>query len=109
VDICGYNTHEISELCYNKIENVAQKQGEAEFNELLHEHLNFAENEIERMEYFFEYRRNAIDMVGLPEVRKYRTRMLEQDIKTFQKEIDIYKEIVPEIRPLLILNIVGAL
>jgi len=54
----------------------------------------------------FESRRKAIDRVGLPEVRQYRQTKCDLEEKEWRNELEMAKQIVPEIRPLLIMRIV---
>ncbi|MEI8209247.1 MAG: hypothetical protein WCG16_08580 [Methylococcales bacterium] len=53
----------------------------------------------------FTARRKAIESVGLPEVRQYRLAKCDTEEKEWYKELKAAKQIVPELRPLLILHL----
>lgn len=53
----------------------------------------------------FASRRKAIDRLGLPEVRQFRLARLDEDESQWRSELKSARQIVPEMRPLLMLNI----
>lgn len=53
----------------------------------------------------FASRRKAIDRLGLPEVRQFRLARLDEDESQWRSELKSARRIVPEMRPLLMLNI----
>jgi len=54
----------------------------------------------------FASRRKAIARVGLPEVRHYRQNQCNEEEADWRKELEAAKQIVPEMRPLLLMQIV---
>ena len=52
-------------------------------------------------------RRKAIERVGLAEVRNYRLANLEKEEKEWRQGMETARQIIPEIRPLLLLGISG--
>ncbi len=55
----------------------------------------------------FASRRKAIARVGLPEVRHYRQSQCDEEEADWRKELAAAKAIVPEMRPLLFMQIVA--
>ena len=55
----------------------------------------------------FDSRRKAIERIGLPEVRNYRLARCVAEETQWRKELEEALQIVPEIRPLLLMNIIG--
>jgi len=53
----------------------------------------------------FASRRKTIEKLGLPEVRQFRLAHLDEDESEWRNELESARQIVPEMRPLLMLNI----
>ena len=96
-----------SDSVYDDLLVVAEQSGKELFASLQAEHMEAIAKEIERGEYFFSVRRKAIERVGLAEVRNFRMTNLEKEINSWQQELDIAKQIIPGIKPLLILGVKG--
>ena len=86
---------------------IAEQSGQELFESLQGEHNEAISAEEERAQYFFTVREKAIMRVGLPEVRNYRLAKLATEKKEWQQEIESARQIIPEIRPLLLLGIMG--
>lgn len=99
-------SHEESLAAYEQILDAAEKSGKELFDSLQQEHRSSITREEERGMHAFESRRKAIDRVGLPEVRQYRQTKCDLEEKEWRNELEMAKQIVPEIRPLLIIRIV---
>jgi len=87
------------------LQMVAEDTGKEIFNTLQQVHLEALAKEKERGDYFFDSRKKTIELVGLPEVRQYRLNKLLEDKKGWQKDLEAAAQIIPEIRPLLLLKI----
>jgi superfamily II DNA or RNA helicase len=98
--------HEESLEAYEKLIEAAEKAGEEPFNSLQQEHRSSITREEDRGLHAFESRRKAIERVGLPEVRQYRQARCDAEEKEWRNELEIAKQIVPEIRPLLLMRII---
>jgi len=68
-------------------------------------HFTAVDREEERGIIAFTSRRKAINRLGLPEVRQFRLARLDKDESQWRNELKSSLQIVPEIRPLLILNV----
>jgi hypothetical protein len=53
----------------------------------------------------FASRRKAIERLGLPEVRHFRQTRLDEDELQWQNDLQSARQIVPEIRSLLMLSV----
>jgi len=78
-----------------------------EYHELLQEHKSLLSREQEKAGYYFAARRKMIEGIGLPEVRAYRFKKLEQEEQENQAELQKKAEVLPVIEPLLMLRIQG--
>ena len=68
-------------------------------------HFSALAREEERGMIAFASRRKAIDRLGLPEVRQFRLARLDEDESQWRSELKSARQIVPEMRPLLMLKI----
>ena len=101
----GFLSPESSIKIFDQLEKVAESVGQEIFNGLHQDHLNAIEKERERGEYFYQSRQKAIELIGLPEVRQYRLRHLEKEKSEWKADLKAAASVIPEIRPLLLLNI----
>ena len=99
-------SHEESLAAYERLLDGAEKAGKELFDSLQQEHRSSIAREEERGLHAFESRRKAIDRVGLPEVRQYRQTKCDAEENEWRNELEMAKQIVPEIRPLLLMRIV---
>lgn len=98
--------YEESLAAYEKLLDAAEQVGEGLFDSLQQEHRLSITHEEERGLYAFEARKKAIERVGLPEVRQYRQARCDAEEKEWSNELEMAKQIVPEIRPLLLMRII---
>ena len=96
-----------SEALHDRLIEAAKQAGEPTFSALHREHLDAVEREMERGATAFEARRRTIERVGLPEVRQYRLKLCDADEAEWRREIEGARQIMPEIRPLLLMRIAG--
>jgi superfamily II DNA or RNA helicase len=97
--------HKASENYYEKLVQAAESAGRELFNKLQQEHISAIEHEETRGLHAFEARRKAIERVGLPEVRKYRLDKCISEENEWKNELETAKQTVPEIKPLLLMQI----
>lgn len=98
--------HEDSILIFNTVNQEAENAGQKIFEDLRMEHIASISREENRGAIAFRARRRAIDRVGLPEVKQYRLNRCEEEELEWKSELDSARQIVPEIRPLLLMKIV---
>jgi superfamily II DNA or RNA helicase len=96
-----------SEALHDRIMEAAKQAGEPIFSALRREHLDAIEREMERGATALRARRRAIERVGLPEVRQHRLKRCDADEAEWRREIEEARQIMPEIRPLLLMQVAG--
>lgn len=84
----------------------AEQAGQELFDALQQAHLASVAREEERGIVSFASRRKATLRVGLPEVRQFRLSRCDADESEWRHELQSARQIVPEIRPLLMLRII---
>ena len=90
---------------YNSLLKVCENEGKELFDALQQQHQSAIDREEERGAVAFSARRRAIERVGLPEVRHYRTTQCNVDETGWRRELESARQVVPEIRPLLLMRI----
>jgi len=91
---------------HERLQEAAEQAGQELFDTLQQAHLASVAREEERGVFSFASRRKAIERVGLPEVRQFRLSRCDADESEWRHELQSARQIVPEIRPLLLLRIV---
>lgn len=97
---------EESIIAHDRLYEAAEHAGQELFDTLLQAHLSSVGSEEERGMVAFSSRRKSIERIGLPEVRQFRLSRLDADETAWRKDLQAAKQVVPEIRPLLALNVV---
>ena len=93
-------------IAHERLQEAAEQAGQELFDALQHAHLASVAREEERGIVSFASRRKAIERVGLPEVRQFRLSRCDADEFDWRHELQSAKQIMPEIRPLLMLRVI---
>jgi hypothetical protein len=96
-----------SAVAYTRLLEVAEQAGQELYDALQQEHIVSVAREEERGMVAFASRRKAINRVGLPEVRQYRLSRCDSEEAEWRNELESARQIIPEIRALLLLRILG--
>lgn len=96
---------EQSRAAFDRLQREAEKYGESLFQELHTEHLERMRNEREKGRYAFQVRRQALNRIGLPEVRQFRLKRLETEEREWQEELVRQEQVFPELRPIVVLRV----
>ncbi len=88
-----------------RLQDAAEQAGQELFDALQQAHIASVTQEEERGMVAFTSRRKAIERVGLHEVRQYRLARCAAEENEWRHELQSARQIVPEIRPLLMLRI----
>lgn len=96
---------EASGRIFDKVRQLVEGSGAEEFAALTQAHLQSIERESVRGELSFTKRREAIDKVGLPEVKHFRSEKCREEETLWRGELSAAKQIVPDVRLLLVLQI----
>jgi len=97
---------EESITAHERLQIAAEQAGQELFDALQQAHLASVNREEKRGMVAFTSRRKAIERVGLPEVRQYRLARCAAEENEWRHELQSARQIVPEIRPLLMLRII---
>ena len=97
-------TQEESMAVHEQMLEAGEQAGHEFFERLKQEHAAGLAREEERGAYYFESRRKAIEKVGLPEVRQHRLARCDADEQEWRAELNLARQLLPEIRPLLALR-----
>ena len=97
---------EESVTAHERLQLAAEQAGQELFDTLQQAHLASVAREEERGMVSFASRRKAIERIGLPEVRQFRLSRCDADESEWRHELISARQIVPEIRPLLMLRII---
>lgn len=92
---------------HERLQIAAEQAGQELFDALQQAHLASVNREEERGMVAFTSRRKAIERVGLPEVRQYRLARCAAEENEWRHELQSARQIVPEIRSLLMLRIIS--
>ncbi len=90
---------------HESLQIAAEQAGQELFDALQQAHLAAVAREEERGLVSFASRRRAIERVGLPEVRQFRLSRCDAEESEWRHELQSARQIVPEIRSLLMLKI----
>lgn len=93
-------------IAHERLQEAAEQVGQELFDALQQAHLASVNREEERGMVSFASRRKAIERVGLPEVRQYRLARCAAEENEWRHELQSARQIVPEIRSLLMLRII---
>ncbi len=96
---------ETSRNVLTELSSAAETAGQEVFEALKSRHLEAIQREQERGQRAFAARQRAIEQIGLPEVRNYRRRQCDAEKGVWASELERAREILPEIRPLLAVQI----
>jgi hypothetical protein len=91
---------------HERLQIAAEQAGQELFDALQQAHIASVTREEERGMVAFTSRRKAIERVGLPEVRQYRLARCDAEETEWRHELQSARQIVPEIRSLLLLRII---
>jgi hypothetical protein len=97
-----------AQAAFDRLLEAAEQAGQEVFDALQQEHRASITREEERGRVAFASRRKSIAVVGLPEVRQYRLVKCDAEETEWRKELESARQIVPEIRPLLVLRVRSA-
>jgi len=90
---------------FKRLRSEAEGQGEDAFHELHARHQQRLKKEREKGRYSFQVRREALNRIGLPEVRQHRLKRLDEDEKTWAEELRKREQVLPELQPVILLRV----
>src|ERR1700733_976045 len=93
------------EAVFRLLRSEAERQGEDAFHELLARHQQRLKREQEKSRYAFHVRRDALNRIGLPEVRQHRVKRLDEEEKAWSEELRKREQVLPELHPVILLRV----
>jgi hypothetical protein len=96
--------HDVTET-FRRLRLEAERQGQAAFDELHARHRQRLKREQDKGQYAFQVRREALNRIGLPEVRQHRLRKLEEEQRAWETELRKRERVLPELQPVTVLRV----
>ena len=97
----GPHSHDV----FGRLQQEAEKFGESLFQELHAKHQERIRHEREKGRYAFQVRRQALNRIGLPEVRQFRLKRLEEEERTWELDLTQQEQVFPELQPVVVLRV----
>jgi GTPase SAR1 family protein len=88
---------------FEQLQHDAEKHGENLFRELHTKHQEGIHQEREKGRYAFHVRRQALNRIGLPEVRQFRIKKLDEEERDWNAALEQREHVFPELQPICIL------
>lgn len=101
----GTKTGADVETVFRRLRSEAESQGEGAFHELHARHQQRLKREQEKGRYAFQVRREALNRIGLPEVRQHRLKRLDEDERAWAEELRKREQVLPELQPVVLLRV----
>jgi len=93
------------EAVLRRLRSEAERQGEDAFHELYARHQQRLKREREKGRYALQVRREALGRLGLPEVRQYRLKRLDEEERAWAAELHKRELILPDLQPVVLLRV----
>jgi hypothetical protein len=104
----GYLSVAESEEFFGSLAEAAEHEGRPFYESLVQDHQGRISKEREKAAYAFSVRRAIIERIGLPEVRNFRLKRLDQEQAEFLEYLDRREKSYPEMVPLILLRVQGS-
>jgi superfamily II DNA/RNA helicase len=105
IEIQTHLRGEAAKTAFNRIWETAVIQGKSIYEELARKHQKQLDREKEKSIYAFAARRQAIEKIGLPQVRDYRLSQLVKEEQAWRESMQNKVNITPELTALLLLRV----
>ena len=90
---------------YEQLHSEAETHGRSVFSELMDAHRERQAGQRKKGRRAFDARRNAVERIGLPQVRSHRLRELETEEKAWRQQLAKQDAVLPELTALILLRI----
>jgi len=87
------------------LRQAAEQHGESLFQQLSTQHHDRLRQARAKGCYAFEVRRQALQRIGLPEVRQFRLRRLDEEARAWEGDLRRQEHILPELQPIVVLRV----
>lgn len=92
-------------VIFARLRAEAEHQGEDAFHELHSSHKQRLKREQEKGQYAFQVRRDALNRIGLPEVRQHRLKRLADEEVAWAADLRKREHVLPQLQPVIILRV----
>jgi len=90
---------------FSRVRAEAEKQGAAVFQELCVRFRQRLKREQEKGEVAFQARRESLERLGLPEVRRHRLRRLQEEERAWAAKLQSRQQILPDLQAVILLRV----
>jgi superfamily II DNA or RNA helicase len=94
-----------TEVVFRLLRSAAERQGEDAFHELHAQHQQRLKREQGKGQYAFQVRREALQRIGLPEVRQHRLKRLDEEERDWAAELRKQEHVLPELQLIILLRV----
>jgi siroheme synthase (precorrin-2 oxidase/ferrochelatase) len=105
VEQVGIATGADAKVASQKIRTEAEKLGADAFHDLCARYQQRLKRELEKGEYAFQVRREALGRLGLPEVRQHRLKRLSEEEQAWAADLRKREQILPDLQPVILLRV----
>ncbi len=105
IETVGVIEGDTSNEVFGQLAADAEQHGEGLFRELNGKHEEGIRNERDKGRYAFQVRRQALNRIGLPEVRQFRIKKLDEEEQSWNKALEQREHVFPELQPVCILHV----
>ncbi len=105
--IQGHLAGDPAREAFDRVMEVAEKQGKTSYDELAQIHRERLTRERDKGTYAFAARRKAVERIGLPQVRDHRMAILDQEEREWYAQLERRAQVIPEMVPLLLIRLDG--
>jgi len=105
--IQGHLSGDPAHDAFDRVMEVAEKQGKAIYDELAQIHRERLTRERDKGVYAFSARRRAVERIGLPQVRDHRLAGLDREEHEWHVQVKRRAQIIPEMIPLILIRLNG--
>jgi hypothetical protein len=105
VEQMGTTTGAQVQAVFGRLRSEAERLGIDAFNELYAQHQQRLKREDEKGHYAFQVRREALNRIGLPEVRQHRLKKLDEEQKAWAEDLRKREQVLPELQPVILLRV----
>lgn len=94
-----------AETVFSRLKREAEQYGQSLFQELHAQHKERIHHKREKGHYAFRVRRDALNRIGLHEVRQFRLRHLEGEERNWEADLRKQEQVYPELHPVILLRV----
>ncbi len=95
----------VSSEVFDRLRHEAERHGESLFQSLHARHQQRIGSEREKGRYAFHVRRQALNRIGLPEVRQHRIKRLDEEERTWEVNLRQQESVFPDLQPIVVLRV----